>query len=77
VILTEPQAFAFAFGSDADRIALEVCVQIGLASTRDEGADALASWALDKADADPALEVFSRSVDILAWAATVALKGAA
>jgi len=77
VILTREQAVEHVYGADARAVAAAVCFALGLASTRDPAADALASWALDLPDESAGLEAFSAVIDLLAWGAVTALKEAA
>lgn len=73
MILSEEQAVAYVYGADAEAIGNAVAFELGLACSRSEGAEALASWALDKADEDPALAAFSGLLDALAWSAVTIL----
>jgi len=73
VILTPEQAYCYVFGSEAEAIGVAVARELGLAYTSSPGAAALADWALDRPDTDPALEAFSGLLDTLAWGAVVTL----
>lgn len=77
MVLTEREAVEYVYGSDAEAVANAVCFALGLASTRDEGAGAIANHVLALPDESLDLVAFSSSVDILAWALVTALKGAA
>lgn len=74
-MLSEEQAVTYVYGGDAAAVANAVCFALGLASTRSAGADAVAEWALARADEDPALVAFSASLDVLAWQAVTILRG--
>ena len=73
MILSEEQAVAYVYGADAEAIGNAVAFELGLASSRSEGAEALSDWALARLDDDLALLAFSGLLDALAWSAVTIL----
>lgn len=76
--LTPAQAYNFAFGSDAERVALAVCRELGAVAEEQTGPeDALVSWALARPDGDPGIEALAGLLDYWAWSAVAVLGRAA